>query len=479
MRESNSVATVLQALRHDARRLDPGARLPSVRQLMARHRVSPGTVRQAMARLVDEGVLDARPGHGTFLAAAPVATPVAADFGWQGIALGAGRITADDVAALLAGAPAGAINLAGGYPAEDLQAVDLVSRALARAARRPGVWGRMPLEGLEELRAWFAGQLGAGVSAREVVVCPGSQAAISTAFNALTEPGSPVLVESPSYVGALAAARAAGLWLVPVPTDVHGVVPELLARAFETSGARVFYTQPLHANPTGATLSAERRRQVIDIVTARRALLVEDDWCRDLSFDKAAPRPLFGDDPHGHCVYLRSLTKSTAPGLRIGAIVARGAALARLRASRVVTEFFVSGPIQEAALEVVHAPAWQRHLRRVREVLAARRDVLAIAVRQHLGESSLALVPSGGIHLWVRLPDAVDDADLARRAADAQVIISPGRRWFPAEPTGSFLRVSYACAAEPELSRAVEVLARLLPRRRGRGPAPRRRLGTT
>jgi DNA-binding transcriptional MocR family regulator len=139
----------------------------------------------------------------------------------------------------------------------------------------------------------------------------------------------------------------------------------------------------------------------------------------------------------------------------------------------------VSGPIQEAALEVVHAPAWQRHLRRVREVLAARRDVLAIAVRQHLGESSLALVPSGGIHLWVRLPDAVDDADLARRAADAQVIISPGRRWFPAEPTGSFLRVSYACAAEPELSRAVEVLARLLPRRRGRGPAPRRRLGTT
>ena len=461
MAESSSVATVVQALRQEARRLPAGSRLPSVRTLMTRHRVSPVTVRQAMARLADEGVLEARPGHGTFLAARRAEPPAAADFAWQGIALGPGRITAEDVTALLARAPAGAINLAGGYPSDDLQAVELVSRALARAARRPGVWGRMPLEGIEGLRTWFAHQLGPSVTAREVVVCPGSQAAIATAFNALVAPGAPVLVESPSYVGALAAARAAGLRLVPVPTDAHGVVPELLARAFETSGAHVCYLQPLLANPTGATLAAARRQQVLDVVAAQRAVLIEDDWCRDLTSDKVPPRPLIADDRHGHCVYLRSLTKSTAPGLRIGAIVARGAALARLTASRVVNEFFVSGPMQEAALEVVHAPAWQRHLRRLRETLAARRDVVASAVRRHFGEASLALLPSGGIHLWVRLPDAVDAEDLARRAADAGVIVSPGRRWFPAEPTGSFLRVSCACAGEGELDRAIETVARL------------------
>jgi DNA-binding transcriptional MocR family regulator len=468
MHESNSVASVLQALRQEARRLTPGARLPSVRALMARHRVSPGTVRQAMARLADEGVLEARPGHGTFLAPRPDDPPEAADFAWQGIALGAGRITADDVAALLAGAPTGAVNLSGGYPAENLQAVDLVSRALARAARRPGVWGRMPLEGIDGLRTWFARQLGSAVTAREVIVCPGSQAAIATAFHALAEPGSAVLVESPSYVGALVAARAAGLRLVPVPTDADGVVPELLARAFEASGARVFYTQPLHANPSGATLAAGRRRQVLDIVAAHRALLIEDDFCRDLSFEKSPSRPLICDDLHGHCVYLRSLTKSVAPGLRIGAIVARGAALARLTASRAGAEFFVSGPMQEAALEVVHAPAWQRHLRRVRQILALRRDALVAAVRRHFGESSLALVPSGGMHLWLRLPDNVDSEALTRRAADAQVIVSPGRRWFPAEPTGSYLRVSYAGAAEADLQRAVQVLARLAGQRETR-----------
>jgi DNA-binding transcriptional MocR family regulator len=473
MAESNSVAVVLQALRQEARRLPAGSRLPSVRTLMTRHRVSPVTVRQAMARLADEGVLEARPGHGTFLAPRRAETAAATDFAWQGIALGSGRVTAEDMAVLLAGAPAGAINLSGGYPAEDLQAVDLVSRALARASRRPGVWGRMPLEGIDGLRSWFASQLGPSVTAREVVICPGSQAAIHTALDALVEPGSPLLVESPSYVGALAAARGAGLRLVPVPTDAHGVVPELLARAFETSGAHACYLQPLLANPTGATLAATRRQQVLDVVAAHRALLIEDDWCRDLTFDKAPPRPLMADDRHGHCVYLRSLTKSTAPGLRIGAIVARGAALARLTASRAVTEFFVSGPMQEAALEVVHAPAWQRHLRRVRDVLAVRRDVLVGVVRAGFGEASLPLVANGGMHLWMRLPDEVDSDDLAQRAAAAGVIVSPGRRWFPAEPTGSFLRVSCACADESDLRRAVDVLARLAqPPGRRRGKAP-------
>ena len=428
---------------------------------MARHRVSPGTVRQAMARLADEGMLDARPGHGTFLAARRSEAAPAADFAWQGLALGFGRVTAEDVGILLAGAPAGAINLAGGYPADDLQAVELVARALARASRRPGVWGRMPLEGIDGLRSWFAHQLGPAVTAREVVICPGSQAAIATAFDALLEPGAALLVESPSYVGALAAARAAGLRLVPVPTDGHGVVPELLARAFETSGAHACYLQPLLANPTGATLDATRRQQVLAVVAAHSALLIEDDWCRDFTFEKAPPRPLIADDRHGHCVYLRSLTKSTAPGLRIGAIVARGAALARLTASRAATEFFVSGPMQEAALEVVHAPAWQRHLRRVRETLQARRDTLVDAARRHFGDRSLAVVPPGGIHLWLRLPDHVDSEALAARAAQQDVIVSGGRRWFPAEPTGSFLRVSYASASEDELRRAVETLARL------------------
>ncbi len=451
----------MQLLRQEADRHGAGARLPSVRTLMARHRVSPVTVRHAMALLASEGVLDARPGQGTFVRARAAAAP-AADFGWQGLALGSARVSAESIEALLVVPAPGAINLAGGYPAEDLQAVGSVAGAMARAARRPGVWGRMPIEGIDGLRTWFAQQIGGSVTAHEVLICPGSQAAISTAFSALAPPGAPVLIESPTYLGAIVAARAAGLDLIPVPTDRDGVLPEMLAQAFATSGARVFYSQPTYANPTGASLAPERRQRVLDVVEAAGAILIEDDWCRDLSFEPTPPRPLITGDRNGHCIYLRSLTKSSAPGLRIGAIVARGAALTRLTASRAITDFFVPGPIQEAALELVHSPAWLRHLRELRATLQIRRDVLASAVRHHFGPTSLAVIPEGGMHLWVRLPDRVDDLVLAARAAAAKVIVSAGRRWFAAEATGSYLRLSYASAPEAALTRAAGIVARLM-----------------
>lgn len=451
---------MVQSLRADARRLAPGARMPSVRQLMARLRVGPGTVRDAMARLSSEGVLEARPGHGTFVAPPPDAEGAAPpDFAWQGLALGSARVSADALTSLLAAPESRTINLAGGYPADDLQAVSLVSKAMQRAARRPGVWDRMPVHGLDGVREWFARQLGAPISAHEVLVTPGSQSAITTAFHGLAAPGDAVLVESPSYLGAMVAARVAGLRLVPVPTDRDGVRPEMLAQAFATSGARLFYLQPTHANPTGASLSPERRRQVLEVVADAGAIVIEDDWCRDLSFERFPQRPLICSDRHGHCVYLRSLTKSTAPGLRVGAIVARGAALARLTACRAAAEFFVSGPLQEAALEVVHSPAWARHLRDLRASLVRRRDLLVAALRQRLGDASVPAVPTGGLHLWLRLDDRTDDQALAIRAAEAGVVVSPGRQWFPAEPTGAHLRVSFASAAEADLVRGAGIVA--------------------
>lgn len=462
MKESSSVARLVQRLREAVLAAEPGARLPSVREWMSREGVSPVTVRHAVAILVDEGLVEARPGDGTFAAARPEAPASAPDYAWQALALGPTRVSSDALEGLLALPVPGAINLAGGYPAEELQAVSLVAAAMGRAARRPGAWGRMPLSGIEPLRAWFAGQVGDAVTASDVLICPGSQAALAAAFAALAEPGAPVLIESPTYTGAIVAARAAGLRLVPVPTDADGVRPDLLAQAFARTGARLFYGQPTYANPTGATLSASRRSGVLEVLEGAGALMIEDDWCRDLGFEGAPPRPLVAGDRNGHCVWIRSLTKSAAPGLRIAAIVAHGAAFTRLTASRIIGDFFVPGPIQGAALELVGAPAWSRHLRTLRGALVERRDALVGAVRHHLGESSLTLIPSGGMHLWVRLPDGVDDLALAQRVAAAKVLVSPGRRWFPAEATGSYLRMSYASAPPESFSRAVGIVARAM-----------------
>ena len=444
-----------------------GTRLPSVRELTARHRASPVTVQRAVALLAAEGLVEPRPGRGTFVAAArQAAAPAAApDLGWQALALGDRGADSDALHRHLAIPPADAVGLSVGYPDESLQPTGLLAQAMARAARRPGSWARVPTEGIDRLRAWFAREADGHVRPHDVVITPGAQAGLSTALRVLAAPGEPVLLESPTYLGAIGAARAAGLRLVPVPTDRDGVRPDLLAEAFARTGARVFVCQPLFANPTGATLALDRRAAVLDAVRAANAFLVEDDFARDLALDAEPPAPLVADDPDGHVVYLRSLTKSTAPGLRVAALAARGAAGARLRAARVLDDFFVGGPQQEAALDVVSSPAFRRHRRRTAETLRERRELLAAALRRHLPDARFD-VPAGGLNLWLGLPDGLDDVELAAEAARAGVVVSPGRPWFPADAPGPYLRLSFAGTPGPELERGVALLGSVVDRLR-------------
>ncbi len=458
MKIDNSNARVTQHLRRLADGQLSGSRLPSVRALMAELRVSPVTVQQALDCLAREGVLNARPGQGTFVADRP-GGKASSDLGWQGLALGPARATAGGLSSLCLVPSDHARALNAGYLPEKLQPAALLAAASARALRRPGVWGRMQAEGLPAMRAWFAAAIPGAFQPHEVTICPGTQAANAAAFRALAAPGDPVLVESPTYVGALAAAQAAGLRIVPVPTDGDGVRPDLLAEAFHRTGARVFYCQPSHANPTGAVLSASRRSDVLAAVTEAGAFLIEDDWARDFTLDGDPPTPLALEDRDGHVIYVRSLTKCAAPGLRVGAICARGAALERLRAARLVDDFFVPGILQETALQLVSAPSWPRHLRTLRTALRNRRDALAIALRLHLGPDCLPNLPTGGLHLWCALPDGVSDIEVEQRATAHGILVSAGRHWYPAEPAGPFLRLSFAAAESEWIDSCVAELA--------------------
>ncbi len=460
MKINNSSERVIQYLRGLIAGQKGGSRLPSVRALMGTLHAGPATIEAGLRRLVEEGLIEARPGQGTFIATPPSAPGVtsATDLDWQTMALGPARPTADALAELASMPNPGALALNAGYLPEALQATALLTGAATRALRRPGLWSRHAPEGLETLRTWFATASGA-FQPHEITICPGTQAALAAAFRALAAPGDPVLVESPTYVGALAAARAAGLYPLPVPIDADGLRPDLLAEAFRASGARLLYCQPTYANPTGAVLTTDRRAAVLQIVQRAQAFVIEDDWARDFPLDtEAAPAPLATHDAGGHVIYVRSLTKCAAPGLRIGAIAARGAALERLRAARMIDDFFVPGLLQEIAVQLLIAPAWPRHLRTLRSALRARRDALAAAVRAQFGIQSLPHLPSGGLHLWVRLPEGVSDLALSEHARRADILLSPGRHWFPAEAPASYLRLSFAAIA-PEA--APGVMARL------------------
>ncbi|WP_424214634.1 PLP-dependent aminotransferase family protein [Streptomyces sp. BI20] len=468
MIQRSSVAELVEYLRSEVNRYSPGEKLPGSREWVERYRVSPVTVSRAVARLVAEGLVTTRPGAGAYRAEPrdPAGGPAAlGDTSWQEVALSSG-VTPDasGLLAAVAGRPAGVTELNSGYLHSSLQPERALAAALARAGRRPGAWARPPLEGLPDLRAWFAREIGGPLTADDVLITAGGQSALSTVVRALAPPGAPVLVESPTYPGLLAIVRGADRRPLPVPVDAGGLRVELLDRAFRATGARLLVCQPLFHNPTGAVLAADRRPEVLRIARAAGAFVVEDDYARHLghSDGPALPPTLAAEDPDGVVVHLRSLTKPASPNLRVAALAARGAVRERLRATQVVDSFFVSRPLQEAALDLVASPAWARHLRTVGEELRLRRRALADAVARHLPELALTAEPRGGYHLWLRVETGADgDAEAAftARALRAGVAVAPGRPYFCADPPGPHVRLGFAAA--PRIEDLTEAPARI------------------
>lgn len=446
---NDSSARIVAALREWITTAAPGARLPSTRSLVADHAASPVTVQKALRILAAQGLVESRPGVGTFVRAARPAREN--DYGWQTAALGSPRHRLPRLSAALRSVPNDVIALHSGYPDRELLPERLVRAAFTRAARSAATVDRPPAGGLPELQAWFAQELGTvtplGVmppAPSDVVVLPGSQSGLSTAFRALAGAGRPLLVESPTYWGALLAAAQAGAQVVPVPSSSRGPDPDELSRAFEQTGARAFYAQPTFANPTGAQWSSELGDRVLDVVREHAAFLIEDDWAHDFGIDADPVVPLAARDDGGHVVHLRSLTKSVSPAVRVAGLVARGPARERILAGAQAESMYVSGLLQAVALDVVTQPAWRTHLRNLGHQLAARRDLLVGAVRQHVPSAHIEAVPHGGLNLWLRLPDTTDPERLQRDCEAAGVAVAPGHEWFPAEPTGVYLRLNYA-----------------------------------
>ena len=460
----------MAGLRETAATAGPGARLPSTRSLVARYGASPVTVQRALRTLAVEGLLESRPGSGTFVRASGTARP--ADYRWQTAALRSPVTRLQSTSAAMREPVNDAFALHAGYPDPELLPGRLVRSALTRAARAESALSRPPAAGLPALRSWFAQELASatpvGVSVPtpgDVVVLPGSQSGLSSVFRALVGRNRPLVMESPTYWGAILAAAQVGVSVIPVPTGPDGPAPDDLERAFEESGARVFYAQPNYANPTGAQWSRPVADAIMDVVRRHGAFLVEDDWAHDFGIT-TDPSPVAATDDGGHVVYLRSLTKSVSPAVRVAAVIARGPARDRILADRAADSMYVSGLLQAVALDVVTQPAWTTHRRALRHQLRARRDLLLAGVIESVPSARVENTPAGGLNLWVRLPDGTDVDLLAQRCESAGLLIAPGGEWFPAEPDAPFVRLNYSGPDPAGFPRATEILGEQLERGR-------------
>jgi DNA-binding transcriptional MocR family regulator len=462
---NDSTDRILSGLRAWIASAPPGAQVPSNRALMAEYGASPVTVQKAMRQLAGLGLVESRPGVGTFVRALRETRPI--DYGWQTAPLGSPQSRVSALSSTQRTVAPDAIGLHSGYPARELLPERLVRAAIARAARTDAAMTRSPAAGLPELQAWFAAELAsttpAGVvpaSARDALIVSGSQSGLSSVFRALVGHGQLLLIESPTYWGAILAAEQAGIVLVPIPAGPVGPDPDQVERAFTRTGARAFYAQPSFANPTGAQWPAETGRQVLEIVRRHGAFLIEDDWANDLAID-AQPRPIAAHDDDGHVIYLRSFTKSVSPALRVAAVIARGPARERILTDRAAESMYVSGLLQTAALDVVTQPGWRGHLRGFQQQLRARRDMLLSSLRDHAPALHVETIPLGGLNLWVRLPDG---ADVNRVAQDCEIrglIVAPGTEWFPAEPSGPYIRLNYSGEDPQRFPEAARILGAL------------------
>ncbi len=441
----------------------PGERFLSTREIQRRFAVSPLTVQQALEALRVRDLVDVRPGRGTYVSS-PSPNPAArsVDLSWQTTTLGAalpGHLVLEQMEET---APPGVTNLKTAYLDTTLQPSGLLAAATARAARREQSWSFAGNGGIPELRAYFAQEHGGLVHADNIIIVSGGQSATTFVLGALGQRGRPVLVESPTYPGVLAAAANAGLDPIPVPADMDGVLPDALEAAFARTGATAFYCQPRLSNPTGSSLAPSRREQVLDIVERHGAFLIEDDYLRDLDPSPTPAPTLFSQATSGHVIYLRTLTKTISPGLRIGAVASRGAISRRIYQFATASQLDTSPLLQNVAVDVLTSAGWRRHLASVKRELQLRRDAVWRAIDTALPDIPQPFAHSGALAAWVALPDGINEDDLVRAMITRGYALNPGRLYFPAEAWGSYVRMCISLATAPVLEAAVAELGHAL-----------------
>jgi len=450
-------------------RLRPGDRLPGSRSLAASVGVHRNTVLAAYDELAAEGWVTTTAGSGTRvsfdLPERPV-TPSAPTTDRLGFPLRPFSPT-HPVEEPVPGPGPAPFLLNGGLP--DLARVP--SAELARALRR--LLRRDPARllaygdpaGSRALRASLATMLrarrGLACTVDSLVVTRGSQMGLYLLAQALLRPGDRVLVEEFGYAPAWEAFRQAGAELVPTPVDRDGLDVDAVGRELESGRCAAIYTTPHHQFPTMAVMSAPRRLRLLDLARVHRVPIIEDDYDNEFHYVGEPVLPLAAVDRAGVVVYVGTLSKVLAPGLRIGWVAGPRELVDQLVVRRRFVDRQGDQAVESAVAELIDDGTVPRHVRRMRRIYARRQEVMAEALRRHLGARVQLEVPSGGLALWPRL-DGVDVDGWSARARRRGVVFAPGSVFSFGRRPSSHARIGFGGIDEDRIDEAVRRLAEVL-----------------
>ena len=359
----------------------------------------------------------------------------------------------------------GIINLAGGLPSPQTFPIEAIAQATQKVLTDDGQGALQyaASEGYGPLREWVADDLrrqGLTVQAAQVLITTGSQQGLDLVAKVLIDAGSKVLVERPTYLGALQAFAPMEPQIVSVASDDEGVVAQDLRT--QAPGARFAYLLPNFQNPTGRSMSEARRAQVIQVAQDTGLPLLEDNPYGDLWFDQAPPAPLSARHPEG-CIYLGSFSKILAPGLRLGYLVAPTPLYPKLLQAKQAADLHSPSFNQRIVFEVIRNGMLASHVPRIRALYKAQRDAMLAALsREMSGLDVQWTCPQGGMFIWLQLPPAVNAAALLPQAVKAGMAFVPGSAFYADQPQNNTLRLSFVTADRPAIDQAIQILAHLL-----------------
>ena len=451
------------------------AKLPAARRLALDLGVSRITVENAYAALEADGLVERRTGSGTYVLAATTQPPVQRGDGvlwplWQQELAASHPARAEQQPERAATTRLTAPIAFTGFGDARRFPVDEYYRAVKQVMRRDGI-GALEfddLHGYGPLRTTIAQILTSqGVQAQQehVLITSGSQQALTLITQTLLKPGDAVLVESPTYDGALDLFRAQNLKLIGCPLDAHGMQVEQLEPLLQQHHPRLIYTIPNFQNPTGACLSTARRRRLIELAGRYNVAILEDDFVGELRYDGRVQPALKALDPGGRVLYVGTFSKLLMPGLRVGFIVAEGPIYQLLAGQKRVNDLMTSTLTQRALEVYVTIGRYQAHVRRSCQVYRRRRDAIVAAIERHLPADAAVTPPQGGLFVWLRLPAGASAAALAPLAAEEGVEYAAGTRFFPRASDGQgYLRLNFATCTPQEIDEGIRRLGRALRR---------------
>ena len=365
----------------------------------------------------------------------------------------------------------GILNFAGGLPSPETFPIEAMRAACASVLAEGSVVAKPSLqyassEGLPELRQWVSAELGkqgATVSPDQVLITTGSQQGLDLIAKVLIDKDSRLLVESPTYLGALQAFTPMQPAVESIDSDSGGVCPSALREALQKGERpRFIYLLPNFQNPTGRTMDEARREAVIAVCREHGLPVVEDNPYGELWFDAPPPKPLLARWPEG-VVYLGSFSKILAPGLRLGYIVAPPALYPKLLQAKQAADLHTPGFNQRVVAEVIKDGFLDQHVPTIRARYHAQRDAMLAALARELGHTGAEWTqPVGGMFVWVRLPERLNAQALLPKAVDAGMAFVPGAPFYAGEPDARALRLSFVTSTPEQIDKGMAALGRVV-----------------